>query len=214
MAETLHINRRFMSAITDKLDEIQVKLNSALMDFATLKLMMGDGTPVVTSPTPQPPPAMVRQSAWVTRLRIRVARSPREYGVYRLTDIFTTMFGSWEVNGSDYSIPEWARRDFMSIFPMAGGDHNIYCVVLDASDRVVKTAQFDIWHSGESFTVATKQDGFAEKDVYGSFNPDDLNQSGGWSALVSGSVDSDVMNGFGLPMNQHVSLFCVWRWVG
>lgn len=202
-----------MSAITDKLDSIQVKLNSALMEFATLKLMIGDGDPVVAPPTPPALTFAVRQSAGVTKLRVGVTRSLSEHGVYRLTDLFTTLFGSWEMGTSEYSIPEWARNDFMSIFPMAGGDHNIYCVLLDANDRVIKVATFDVRHGGEAFVVATKRDGFAEKDVYGSFNPDDLNQSGGWSARVAGPTDSDLMTGFGLPMNQHVSLFCVWRWV-
>ena len=40
-----------MSAITDKLDSIQVKLNSVLADFTALKLMIGDGEPVITPPT-------------------------------------------------------------------------------------------------------------------------------------------------------------------
>ena len=209
-----------MSAITDKLDSIQQKLNSALADFTALKLMIGDGEPVITPTVPvvEPPSPAVRQSAGVVKLRVNVTRSPREHGVYRLTDLFTTMFGSWEMGESVYSIPDWARRDFMGVFPMAGGDHNIYCVLLDENGKVIKVATFDIWHSGEAFRVTTKQDGFAEKDVYGSFNPDDPNQSGGWSARVASNIDSDLigsdlMTGFGLPMNQHVSLFCVWRWI-
>ena len=202
-----------MSAITDKLDSIQVKLNSALMEFATLKLMIVDGDPVVAPPTPPAPAFAVRQSAGVTKLRVGVTRSPREYGVYRLTDLFTTMFGSWEMGESVYSIPDWARRDFMGVFPMAGGDHNIYAIVLGKGGRAIKEAKFDVWNSREAFLVPTKDYGFAEKDIYGSFNPDDPNQSGGWSARVAGNIDSDLMTGFGLPMNQHVSLFCVWRWI-
>lgn len=204
-----------MSAITDKLDSIQVKLNSALMDFAALKLMIGDGEPVITPPTVpvvEPPAPAVRQSAGVTKLRVGVTRSPREHGVYRLTDLFTTMFGSWEMGESVYSIPDWARRDFMSIFPMAGGDHDIYAIVLGEDGRAIKEAKFDVWNSREAFLVPTKDYNFAEKDIYGSFNPDDLSQSGAWSAMVR-SADSDLMTGFGLPMNQHVSLFCVWRWI-
>ncbi len=206
-----------MSAITDKLDSIQQKLNSALMDFATLKLMIGDGEPVITPPTVpvvEPPAQVVRQSAGVTKLRVGVTRSQQTSGAYRLTDLFTTIFGSWEISGSEYSIPEWARRDFMGIFPLAGGDHNVYCIVLGKDNQVVRDAKFSVWNSKDAFLVATKHDGFAEKDIYGSFNPDDPNQSGGWSARVSGvSEESDIVSGFGLPMNQHVSLFCVWRWV-
>lgn len=206
-----------MSAITDKLDSIQVKLNSALMDFATLKLMIGDGEPVITPPTVpvvEPSTPALRRSEGVIKLRVDVTRSPQTSGSYRLTDLFTTIFGSWEISGSEYSIPEWARRDFMGIFPLAGGDHNIYCIVLGKDNQVVRDAKFSVWNSKEAFFVATKQDGFAEKDIYGSFNPDDLNQSGAWSARVSGDIESDTVYGFGLPMNQHVSLFCVWRWIG
>ncbi len=205
-----------MSAIIDKLDSIQGKLNSALMDFTALKLMIGDGAPVVSPPiipTPIVTAPTLRQSAGVTRLRVDVTRPPRYGGAYRLTDLFTTIFGSWEVGASEYSIPEWARRDFMGFFPMAGGDHNIYCIVLGKDNRVLRDAKFSVWNSKEAFLVATKQDGFAEKDVYGSFNPDDLNQSGAWSARVADVIESDTVCGFGLPMNQHVSLFCVWRWI-
>lgn len=152
-----------------------------------------------------------RRSAGVDKLRVSVEKSPNANKYWRLIDMWTTNFGSWEVGSDPYSIPGWARNDYMSNFPLAGGDHNIYAMLLDANRAPQPNRQVKFWHDHGAFLKVTNDKGFCEQDIYGSFNPDDPAQRGAWSVQPSGAADRAV--GFGLPMNHHVSLFAVWQWV-
>lgn len=178
--------------------------------------------PIDMTPDPQPPvvqpPAQptVRRSAGADKLRIKVQKASTPVKVWRLTDLWTTIEGSWEPSASVYSVPEWARSEFMSVFPMTGGNHNIYAVMLapigEGKVAPVRDERMKFWHNHGAFFQQPKSAGYFEQDIFGSFNPDAPEQSGGWSVSPEHPI-SDMVSGMGLPMNQHVSLFCVWRWV-
>lgn len=194
--------------------ERQLAATLALIDSLKTKV------PIPMTPDPQPPtkpqPTSVRRSLGVDKLRIEVQKVSTPSKVWRLTDLWTTVNGSWEPSTSVYSVPAWAISEFASVFPMTGGDHNIYAIMLARNGEnvvlPVRDQKMKFWHNHGVFVKEPKASGYFEQDIFGSFNPDDPAQRGGWSVAPSHPV-ADMVNGMGLPLNHHVSLFCVWRWI-
>ena len=142
--------------------------------------------------------------------------------LYRLTYLFTTLEGSWEVTpDKPYSIPKWAKDRYLlppsdpHYFDDAGGNHHLFIRVEDENGNALPVA-VRFWSEEDDHGVplnpitkntGEKRSGWQNLDIYNSFNPA-RGERGAWSFAPVDALD--ILVGGGLPNNAHVSTFAVW----
>lgn len=185
--------------------------------------------------TPEEPdtPSEVLLGTWVDDLRLGIKKiserpdNPQGEIVYEIVQIFTTLLGSWEPSGEFGSIDQWARDAWLKpfgapdFFDDAGGDHHIFAAIIGLDGELLREHEVRFWSDGfeqlgnPEFTgyesrLTKTQSGWANIPIYSgsSYYPEN-GQQGPWCWAPVGA--SEVIVGGGLPANQHVSVFCVWR---
>jgi hypothetical protein len=138
---------------------------------------------------------------------------------YELRHLFTTQNGSWDPSGRPYDVPDWARLAYLKApndpqyFDDAGGDHHLFARVEDEQGNPLPTP-IRFWSRDgqhiESKSTADKKSGWANIPIWSSFSPDRAEQ-GPWLWGPDGALAVAVADGGGLPNNEHVSSFAVWR---
>lgn len=159
----------------------------------------------------------MRISEWAKKLGVDVspfdslASPPAGATVYRVADIWTTRDGSWDVSNKRGSITQWARDDYLERkFDDAGADHHIFGRVLgDPLARI----RFWTWNDNGNLVVQPVKMHSEWGNIVmwssSSFVPE-RGERGPWAWRPD--VDyADVVSGGGLPANEHVSWFAVWR---
>ena len=142
---------------------------------------------------------------------------PGAVHTYELRHLFTTQQGSWDPAGRPYDVPDWARSAYLKpgnapdYFDDAGGDHHLFARVEDeAGTPIPATIRFwsrDGLHI-DSKSTGDKKSGWANIPIWSTFNPD-RGERGAWLWGPDGALA--VADGGGLPNNEHVSSFAVWR---
>jgi len=142
--------------------------------------------------------------------------------VYLLKDVFTTHNGSWEVTDERWSVPQWARDDYLTAeFDDAGGDHHLFAAVLGEDGELMGSKEIMYWSDGFErvndpaydgyFYHRTKDhSGWSNNAMFGgsSYVPE-RGESGPWCWMPTGG--SETICGGGLPAKNHVSTFAVWQ---
>lgn len=138
---------------------------------------------------------------------------------YRVTEIFTTVFGSWEKGDTRVgAIDDWAVDEWWSgsLWKGAGGDHNFFVKVLDKSGKPMPTKGLLWWQNAllddpakmEFISRNAWDDGTENIPVSGSYGPD-RGEHGSFGCTTVGRAD--VVMGVGMPYNQHISVFVVFQ---
>jgi len=147
---------------------------------------------------PDPPPP-ARILLWDPKLtQLGIGYVPRDAAKYYLAAAWMTSNGSWE------NVPDWARqwqRDTL------GGDHHCFGRIETADGHVIAGLRFLLtWPDGGDERGA-EADGWANIPIAGqNWNP--ANGAGPYTWFVE---SGDKLAGLGLPLNNHVSFFGVWR---
>lgn len=174
----------------------------------------------------------MRSSEWIQRFNLSVKPSesrpdnPSGETVYRVKELFTTQFGSWEADNAVGAIPQWARDSYLrpwgadDYFDDAGGDHHLFARVLDLNGNPVKQENLiRYWSDGfqklgdpnynNYVRMTPKQgSGWANQVIFNSYVPE-RGEIGAWCWCPEGAAD--VVVGGGLPANLHISTFAVWQ---
>lgn len=202
----------------DKIDSLLKGIESSV---SQIRALLAETEPP-TQPDPEiikpiisgrvPLSSMIKSGIRVNDGALRLGMEFEHIGTekYILSDVWTTEFGSWEPNGGEYSIPQWARDAYMGRMPLTGGDHHMYVLVLGKDGKPVANANVAFFsRDGQTVTKTTNDKGFCEQEVYGSssFVPE-RGEHGAWS-FRPGS--GETLHGFGMPSKRHVSIFGVWR---
>lgn len=163
----------------------------------------------------------MRISDWATKFNVEIVPAVGAPGetIWRLVDFFTTRDGSWEPSGQPGSVPQWARDAYLK--PLGhpqynddgGADRHLFGAVMDAG-ALVPFFPIEYWthtDNGNRNVQHSKKHGWANMAMYGgsSFVPE-RGERGPW-AWKPASVKADIVIGGGLPANQHVSWFAVWK---
>ena len=146
-----------------------------------------------------------RISEWVKKFNLKVVACeerpdhPAGDVVYRLKDLFTTCYGSWEPSGHPGERAQWARDTYLrpvgapDYFDDAGGDHHLFARVLDLDGQPVVSENLIIGWSG-GFVLLGQPDftqhinlrmtpklksGWANQPIWHSFYPE-RNEMGPW----------------------------------
>lgn len=125
-------------------------------------------------------------------------------GDYELVELFTTHDGEWEPSSKMFSIPQWARK-YLPGFTSAGAATHAMVRVEDENRQPVTIGV----HIGNAIvSTANKPEMWAIQQINGSYAPD-RGEHGWWK------IDFDAarqrIEGIGLPLNNHVSVFAVYR---
>jgi hypothetical protein len=171
-------------------------------------------------------------SDWIRQLNVMVKRCeerpdrPTGDLVYRVIDLFTTQSGSWEPSDRRGAAPGWARERYLrplgapDFFDDAGGDHHLFARVLDANGNPIVTDNLvrywsdgferlgDPGYHGYVRMTPKRASGWVNQPIFNSFSPE-RGESGAWCWCPEGAAD--VVCGGGLPNNEHVSIFAVWK---
>ena len=142
--------------------------------------------------------------------------------VYLLKDVFTTINGSWEVTDERWSVPQWARDDYLTAeFDDAGGDHHLFAAVLGEDGEFMRLKEIIYWSDGFENVNNPAYDGYVYRETKehsgwinipiftGSSYVPERGESGPWCWMPTGG--SETICGGGLPSNHHVSTFAVWQ---
>ncbi len=142
--------------------------------------------------------------------------------VYLLKDVFTTINGSWEVTDERWSVPQWARDDYLTAeFDDAGGDHHLFAAVLGEDGEFMRLKQIIYWSDGFENVNNPAYDGYVYRETKahsgwinipifsGSSYVPERGESGPWCWMPT--AGSETICGGGLPSNHHVSTFAVWQ---
>jgi len=153
-------------------------------------------------PTPTPEPWDVRWDVRLDALNVSIDWTDSENKRYWPVAIFITTNGSWD------DTPRWAWDAYIANFPEAGGDHNVFgrCETVDGSVILNKTFLLT-WPDGNADRTP-EGSGWANLPIWGGAYYPDQGQVGPytWEALNGLPV-----RGIGMPYNQHVSFFVVWK---
>lgn len=163
----------------------------------------------------------MRISDWAIKFGIQVIPYNAKPGemVNRVIDIFTTRDGSWEPSDKPGSVPQWARDAYLK--PLnhpqynddGGADHHIFGAVMqDGNLYPSYNIEYYTWSDGRNRTTQqTKRHGWANVVMYSSSNfVPERGERGPWAWKPSG-IPADIVTGAGLPANQHVSFWAVWK---
>lgn len=136
------------------------------------------------------------------RLNLRIVNNSG--GEYDLIELFTTQDGSWDVSNKPFSVPQWARK-YLPGFTSAGAATHALVRVEDANGQPITIG---VTFGNMTLSTASKPEKWAIQDVYGSYNPD-RGEHGSMTINFPGAKQR--IEGVGLPWNNHVSLFAVYR---
>ena len=140
--------------------------------------------------------------------------------IYRIEDVFTVRRGQWVKGGKELgSVDDWAVDDYWqgAKFDGAGGDTHLFCMVLGVDGKPIPgkgilffehPLQADPAKTGFVERKA-KTDGTENIPITGKLYYPDRGQRGDWGVTPLGRADALV--GVGLPYNNHVSTFAVFR---
>lgn len=178
-----------------------------------------------------------RMGRWVSELRLavlpiemRTDRLNLQKGstVYRLADLFTTRDGSWEPSDRRGSVDQWARDAYLKpyaaadYFDDAGGATHLFAAVIGLDGELLRNFQFTFWsdgidklndpaYQGYQFASSKERSGWANHFLSNSSSYVPERKEWGpwcWCPAVGAA---DVVCGGGLPANEHISTFAVWR---
>jgi hypothetical protein len=169
----------------------------------------------------------IRISEGAKKLGVKVhSMTPQDEWVYEVKDIWTTQDGSWEVSSKPYSVPQWARDNYLRspsdplYEDSFGADHNFFAMALDENGKPIQDQSFLFWSDGPdkvkdpNYTNFVKRtpdraSGWVDIPIFNSFVPE-RGETGAWSVIpISGKFE--YITGAGLPANLHVSTFVVFQ---
>ncbi len=200
---------------------------SALLLIATGTLVSGKGGAM-----PEQTTVERRISAAFTRFGMtikEVAERPdqpagdvKDEIKYVVKDIFTTINGSWEANGDETAIPQWAIDAYQSQnFMEAGSSQHLFAAVIGQEGQLLKNHSIRFWSDGfdkladpdyQNYVTELTKDssGWANNTLWNSsaYNPDQ-GATGPWCWTPSGIAE--VVCGGGLPYGNQISTFVVWQ---
>lgn len=134
---------------------------------------------------------------------------------YALIDAFTTVDGSWEPDGGRWSIPQWARDEYLrplsapDYFDDAGGGHHVFIRIEDKSGKPLVNAYQMLLDDGRLSVFQTKEkSGWANQPLWNTTRGDGTASNIHW---FNRGDSVALFVGGGLPANMHVSLFLVFR---
>ena len=161
-----------------------------------------------------------RLTEWFDDLKLTTQAAPAAQPgstVYILKDVFTTIEGSWDANGSRYAIPQWAKGTYENpaILMELQKKSHLYAAVVDANGQLIRgqVVRFTNRYDPSQPTDRTTQEntGWATFTMSGSstYHPENGEQ-GPWCWAPPGLADS--LCGGGLPADgQSLSIFAVWQ---
>ncbi len=165
--------------------------------------------------------ARLSQGAEFMKLGIEAVDPPVGTGWFKVKDIFTTMDGSWELNGTIFSIAKWARDTYLrpfgapDYFDDAGGATHLFARVEDENGQALpKEVRFSTGNLMIPVNTGQKKSGWANMfmNADSAFKPGpDGGERGPWSAIPL-VPHAETVTGLGLPYRWHVSTFVVWQW--
>ena len=136
------------------------------------------------------------------RLNLRIVENGS--GEYDLIELFTTQDGSWEVSNKPFSLPAWAMKHLPG-FTSAGAATHALVRVEDANGQPITIG---VTFGNVTLSTANKPEKWAVQEVHGSYKPD-RGEHGAMTINFPGAKQR--IEGVGLPLNNHVSLFAVYR---
>ena len=147
------------------------------------------------------------------------ARWPSDGAFWRITEVFTTRDGRWDLEnqGARGCIDPWASSEWQmgSAIEGAGGAVHFFLVALDRNGQRVPGKGMWWWPGDMSAnftplnTKDAKTDGTENIPLNGYSYVPERGEHGAWSGCVFGR--SDVFVGAGLPANEHVSWVIVFQ---
>lgn len=147
-------------------------------------------------------------------LGLTIREAPKTIDRWIVKEIFTTFEGRWYISDTPYSVPNWAINNYLlstndlEYFDDAGGNHHIFCLSIYDSKKMAN-AYITTTDDGKLEVVSAKiKSKWANKPIYNSITPGIHNS--GWNVAINGEA-CDIVQGVGLPNNQHVSTFIVWE---
>lgn len=146
----------------------------------------------------------MRISEGAKRLNLTIVN--KGSGVYELIDLFTTQDGSWEPSSKPFSVPSWALV-YLPGFTSAGAATHALVRVEDANRKPIT---IDVKFGNIVVSTAGKPEMWAVQQINGSYKPEQ-GEHGWWSIDFDGALHR--IEGIGLPLNNHVSIFAVYRQV-
>ena len=146
----------------------------------------------------------MRISEGAKRLNLNIV--DKKSGKYELVEVFTTHDGEWEPSGKPFSVPLWALS-YLPGFSSAGAATHAFVRVEDEQRKPLKTI---VRFGSTPISTASKPEMWAVEQVSGSYKPD-LGEHGGMTIDFDSAIHR--IEGLGLPWNNHVSLFAVYRQV-
>ena len=162
----------------------------------------------------------IRMSAGARRLNL-IPRTTPQGGIYHLIELFTTHNGSWEPSSGAYGIEQWARDKYLrspsapDYFDDAGGDHHLFARVVDENGAplAVNVLFWSKEISGKPIDPVIRSTGdkkslWANIPIWDSYDPA-FKERGDWRWGPVGAAEA--VDGGGLPLNHHVSVFAVWQ---
>jgi hypothetical protein len=163
--------------------------------------------------------ARLSQGAEFMKLQIQPIDPPAGFGKYVVKDIFTTADGSWDMNGTIFSITSWARNGYLKpmgspdYFDDAGGATHLFARVEDENGRAkALDVRFFTGNLAVAENTGQKKSGWANMFMNGdSAFYIEQGQRGPWSAIPLVPY-AEAVTGLGLPNRWHVSTFVVWKW--
>lgn len=144
----------------------------------------------------------MRISEGARRLNLNIA--DKGAGNYELVELFTTQDGQWEPSGKPFSVPQWALS-YLPGFSSAGAATHAFVRVEDEQRKPLKTI---VRFGSVPVATASKPEMWAIQQVSGSYKPD-LGEHG--AMTIDFAEAKHKIEGVGLPWNNHVSLFAVYR---
>jgi len=135
--------------------------------------------------------ARLSQGAEFMKLQIEPVDPPAGFGKYVVKDVFTTMDGSWDLNGTIFSITSWARNGYLKpmgapdYFDDAGGATHLFARVEDENGRPLpKDVRFFTGNLTVTENTGRKKSGWANMFMNGdSAFYVEQGQRGPWSAV-------------------------------
>jgi len=208
--------------------------NHHLSTFVVWQELVSDD-PTDPPPVDPPPtdPVEAKLGAWVDDMRLGIKRiaerpdNPQGEIVYEIAQIFTTRDGSWEPSDKFGSVDQWARDAWLrpfgapDYFDDAGADHHLFAAIIGLDGNLIRDYDVAFWSDGFAqlgnpayrgfiHRLTKTQSGWANIPMEGgaNFYPES-GQQGPWCWAPAGA--SEVIVGGGMPANQHISIFCVWK---
>lgn len=144
----------------------------------------------------------MRISEGVKRLNLSIV--DKKKGDYELVELFTTQDGSWEPSNKYFSVPLWALT-YLPGFTSAGAATHAFVRVEDTNRKPIT---IDVRFGSAAISTNSKPEMWAIQQVSGNYKPDHGERG---SMTIDFPAARQRIEGVGLPWNNHVSVFAIYR---